>query len=280
MRTGPLAVGIAAALAALIVASGGFAQQTGSTGAVPAAAPSIGPVAGYGARAFEFSKMDPGMADAMCSGHMDMASMTSGSKDMGSMDMSGMGHMAEHMAWSKLRLANDADRDRAQKLADTLKTALAKYRDYHVAERDGFKPFHPEFKQPEVHFTKTWYAIKAAFVFNPSQPTSLLYRPTPGGGYELVGAMYTAPKRATEDQLDKRVPLSVAQWHRHINLCFPKKGADLTKVDWTKFGAKGSIDTKAECDAAGGRFYPQLFGWMVHVYPWASDPAKVWARAM
>jgi len=92
--------------------------------------------------------------------------------------------------------------------------------------------------------------------------------------------MYTAPKHDTEDQLDRRIPLSVAQWHRHINLCFPKKGTDLTKVAWTKLGPKGSIDTNADCDAAEGRFYPQLFGWMVHVYPWEADPSKVWARAM
>ncbi len=91
------------------------------------------------------------------------------------------------MAWSKLRPASDADRARAQNLLDTIKTALAKYRDYHVAERDGFKPFHPELKQPELHFTKDWNAVKAAILFNPSQPTSLLYRPTPEGGYELVG---------------------------------------------------------------------------------------------
>ena len=123
-------------------------------------------------------------------------------------------------------------------------------------------------------------AIKAAFLFNPSQPTSLLYRPRPEGGYELVGAMYTVPKRDTEAQLEKRVPLSVAQWHRHINLCFPKKGTELSKVDWTKLGPKGSIDTKTACDAAAGRFYPQLFGWMVHVYPWEADPSKVWAHAM
>jgi hypothetical protein len=286
MHTRLLAVGIAATLAAAVAGSDtGFAQQAAPTASAPAAAAHMGAVAGYGVRAFEFDKMDPGMADAMCSGHMEMASMSgSGSianmGNMGAMNMAGMGNMEEHMAWSKLRPGSDADRARAQNLVDTLKTALAKYHDYHVAEQDGFKPFHPELKQPEVHFTKTWYAIKAAFRFNPSQPTALLYRPKPAGGYELVGAMYTAAKHDTEDQLDQRIPLSAAQWHRHINLCFPKKGTELSKVDWTKFGPKGSIASKADCDTAGGRFYPQLFGWMVHVYPWESDPSKVWARAM
>jgi len=224
--------------------------------------------------------------------------------DMGAMDMGGMTHqmmpepgenaasmdrmmssehmehdpmMAAHMGYTAPRTRNDADQHRADELVDTLRAALAKYKDYHVAEAAGYKPWHPEMKQPIVHFTKLWYGVKAAFTFNPAQPTSLLYKRTPDGGYELVGAMYTAPKRDSEDQLNKRVPLSVARWHRHINLCFPKKGADPSKVDWMKFGM-GSIATKQACDEAGGVFYPQLFGWMVHVYPWEKDPQLVWAH--
>jgi hypothetical protein len=34
-----------------------------------------------------------------------------------------------------------------------------------------------------------------------------------------------------------------------------------------KFGMAGSISTKEACDAAGGKFVPRVFGWMVHVYP-------------
>ena len=29
----------------------------------------------------------------------------------------------------------------------------------------------------------------------------------------------------SEDQLSERVPLSVAQWHAHVNLCFPPEGS-------------------------------------------------------
>jgi hypothetical protein len=216
----------------------------------------------------------------------DMASMNAGG--MMDMDHMGPGHMeamsAEHkgmeahMAWTTLRPSNDADKQKAAEIVETLKSTLGKYKDYRTAEKDGFEPFHPELKQPEVHFTRKWYAIKAAFVFDPAEPTSLLYRRTPDGGYELVGAMYTAGRHATEDKLNERVPLSVARWHRHINLCFPPRGTDLTKVDWTKFGPMGSIATRADCDAAHGRFAPQIFGWMVHVYPWETDPSKVWAH--
>jgi hypothetical protein len=197
---------------------------------------------------------------------------------MGSMGMSGhMGAMRLHMAWSHTRPETDADRKRADQIVETLKKSLAKYQDSHVAEQAGYKPFHPEFKQRMVHFTRNWYALKAAFEFNPSEPTSLLYRPHPGGGYELIGAMYTAPRRMSEEKLDERVPLSVARWHQHVNLCFPPKDK-MAKADWTKFGFNGTIATEQACEAAGGRFFPVIFGWMVHVYPWETSEAKVWAH--
>jgi hypothetical protein len=190
-----------------------------------------------------------------------------------------MKNMSKHMAYTVLRKPeSDADKTRAAAILTDLQHALTKYQDYHVAEADGFKPFHPELKQKVVHFTKSWYGLKAAFTFNPSEPTSLLYERTPEGGYKLIGAMYTDRKNASEDQLNQRVPLSVARWHRHINLCFPAKGTDMKTADWTKYGFNGSIATKEACDEAGGRFYPQVFGWMVHVYPWEQNPKLVWAR--
>jgi hypothetical protein len=227
-------------------------------------------------------------------------SVTAFAEDMKGMDMSGhdmsqmsadeamdhdmhMGHgdmknMSLHMAYTDLRPGNDADKARAAVLVTDLQHALAKYQDYHVAEADGFKPFHPEFKQPVVHFTRNLNGLKAVFTFDPNEPTSLLYQRTDDGGYKLIGAMYTDRKGATEDQLNERVPLSVARWHRHINFCLPPRGTDMKTADWTKFGPNGSIATKEACDAANGRFFPQVFGWMVHVYPWETNPQLVWAH--
>lgn len=235
----------------------------------------------FGAPAFAHDmgamRMNAGDADAMSSEdvpksmRMDMHDSHIGGSDMGD--------MKDHMKWTDLRPANAADTERGQQLVATLKSALARYQDYHAAEAAGYKPFHPEFKnQKVVHFTRTWNAIKAAFTFNPSEPTSLLYERTSGGGYKLIGAMYTAPKRWSEDRLNSRVPLSVARWHQHIDICVPKKGASAATADWTKFGPRGTITTEAACDAAGGRFYPVLFGWMVHVYPWETNPQEVWAH--
>lgn len=217
-------------------------------------------------------------ATTMKEGEMDSMSDEAMDHDM-HMGNGAMKNMSLHMAYTDLRPANDADKARAAVLVTDLQHALAKYKDYHVAEADGFKPFHPEFKQQKVvHFTKNWYGLKAMFTFNPNEPTSLLYERTPDGGYKLIGAMYTDHKGATLDQLNERVPLSVARWHRHINFCIPARGTDMKTADWTKFGPNGSIATKEACDAVGGRFYPQVFGWMVHVYPWETNPQLVWAH--
>ncbi len=89
--------------------------------------------------------------------------------------------------------------------------------------------------------------------------------------------MYTAPAKATPEKLNARVPLSVARWHLHVNICLPPRG-QAQSADWTKFGPKGSISTLEECTAAGGRFFPHLFGWMVHVYPFEQSPENVWAH--
>ena len=42
-----------------------------------------------------------------------------------------------------------------------------------------------------------------------------------------------------------------------------------------RFGFTGTISTEADCEAAGGNFHKQIFGWMIHVYPFASEDLKV-----
>ena len=216
------------------------------------------------------SNMKEGEVEAMSSGPETDHDMHMGHGAMKNMSL--------HMAYTDLRPVTDADKKRAAEILAELQKGLAKYQDVHTAEADGYKPFHPEFKQPVVHFTKKWNGLKAAFVFNAAEPTSLLYQRTDDGGYKLIGAMYTDRKGASEEQLNDRVPLSIARWHRHINLCFPRKGGSIQTVDWSKFGFNGSIASKEACDAADGRFYPQVFGWMVHVYPWEQNPKLVWAH--
>ncbi len=182
-----------------------------------------------------------------------------------------MNHGHHHQSGPHIQLTSERpttpeDGKRAEEVVTQLRGRLEKYKDYRVALADGYKIFLPNLPQPEYHFTNYWNGFLQAFTFDPARPTSLLYKKT-RDGYELVGAMYTMPKRASEDELNSRVPLSIARWHLHTNLCMPPRGQE-RGADWTKFGLRGSIATQEACDAAGGRFRPSVFGWMVHVYPY------------
>jgi hypothetical protein len=183
-------------------------------------------------------------------------------------------HMGPHMHMTTKRAASAEDWAKADEIADTLRNAIEKYKDYRVAMADGFRVFLPNVPQPMYHFTSSDNAIIESFTFDPARPTSLLYKKT-ASGYELIGAMFTMPKSATEEQLNERIPLGVAQWHLHTNLCMPARG---TQFDMTKYGLTGSIVTKDACDATGGRFIPVLFGWMVHVYPYEGTREKIWEQ--
>src|SRR6202795_4671178 len=188
------------------------------------------------------------------------------------------GHMDAHnlhMHMTEMRPQTPEDAVRANEIVTQLRSGIERYKDYHVALNDGYKIFLPNLPQPEYHFTNYWNGFLEAFSFDPARPTSLLYKKT-SAGYELVGAMYTMPKRATEDQLNARVPLSVASWHLHTNLCLPPRD-QLRTADFTKFGLKGSIATQDACAAAGGRFQPSIFGWMVHVYLYEDSLDKIFA---
>jgi len=185
--------------------------------------------------------------------------------------------MAAHMHMTDLRATQPGDKEKAQKVVEEARQALEKYRDYKVALNEGFRIFLPNVPQPMYHFTNMEYAIGASFAFDAAKPTSLLYEKS-GDGYKLIGAMYTAPVRFTEDQINERVPLSMAQWHQHVNMCRPPKGQEREQLAKdAKFGLRGSIATQQECEAAGGTFMPHVFGWMVHMYPWEKTPDAIWS---
>ena len=191
-------------------------------------------------------------------------------------EMAGMQHgSSAHLYMTAPRASNSADFERANEIAAKLREGIAKYKDYHVALEEGFTIFMPNVPQKEYHFSSYANAIAGRAAFDPALPTSLLYKKTPTG-YELVGAMYTMSRKASEDQLNERVPLSVATWHLHTNLCMPPR-EQLKSADWSKFGLHGSIQTQEECDRAGGKFSPVIFGWMVHVYPYESSTDKMFA---
>ena len=204
-----------------------------------------------------------GMADHAMSGSMDE-------------------NMLKHMELSPTRPATHDDSVRAMKLAGELQRAIAKYADTAAAVADGYRMFLPNVKQQKVyHFTNYRRAFMEALRFDPSKPTSILYSRGSDGKLQLVGAMYTMPKNASLDRLNDRVPLGVARWHKHVNWCLPKKGQEArfleTKNGQPVFGPASPIATKSECDAVGGVFHPNLFGWMIHAnVVEGHDLASIW----
>ena len=130
--------------------------------------------------------------------------------------------------------------------------------------------FAPNVKnQPVYHFTKMGAAIREHFTLDVARPSSLLYKKAADGSFKLVGAMYTAPKDATWEELDARVPLGIARWHLHTNMCIPPLAR---RERWLEvqdgkpvFGPASPIATREACDRVDGRFLPVVFNWMVHV---------------
>ncbi len=194
-------------------------------------------------------------------------------------NMSGsMAGMSAHMHMSSSRPMQPGDQARADAIVAAARQAMEPYKDYRKALADGYRIFLPNIPQPQYHFTKYEYGREAETHFDPLKPTSLLYKKNADAGYTLVGVMYTDRVGASEDEINERIPLSIAHWHQHVNFCKAPAG------HWAeyfgphaKFGLMGSIATQAECDAAGGTFIPHVFGWMVHVYPYETDPKLIWS---
>jgi len=250
------------------------------------------------------------LAAGVASSH-DMSSMPGMdmSHPMAPNAMGNMAMMENHMRMTDLRPANPQDEARAHEILDTLRGSMTRYRDYHVALAKGMRIFLPGIPQDVYHFTdyaETGNEYQGRFDLR--HPGSLLYTKDADGGYSLIGVMYSAAPEATMDELDQVVPLSIARWHVHTNICLP---ADLTIEDILRndvgadhanepgmlpvssspnavelnhrygfladgrFGFEGKISDANECTAAGGHLVKQAFGWMVHVYPFSGDDLKV-----
>lgn len=188
------------------------------------------------------------------------------------------GHdVSPHLRVSPARTPTAADSARGDSLVRIARQAVARYESVEAAENDGYRIRVEKMKQAKVlHYTNLANGFRARTEWNPALPTSLLYQRTSGGQLQLIGVMYTVPATAALDELDARVPLSLAQWHLHTNICMPRGRDARQSADFVgrnaKFGPRGSIATEQACLEAGGRFRAQSFGWMVHVNVMTDDP--------
>jgi hypothetical protein len=194
---------------------------------------------------------------------MDMGGMA----DMGNNGPS-MAAMAGHMAMTPLRPKLPGDEEKTNTVIAAAKATVERYKDYHKALADGYFIANPKVVQFQYHFMNEANQRAADTQFDPNKPSALLYVKTPHQDFTLEGVMYTASRIATEDELNQRIPLSMARWHEHINFCAAP--ADREKDYFgahPKFGMFGSIRTKEACEAENGKFFPEVFTWMIHVFP-------------
>jgi hypothetical protein len=246
------------------------------------------------------------------SAHADDAEGTDVGSDSSNSTTGMCGHMkiTPHMTMTELRPMTPADTARGQQIIRTMREKLSQYEDYKVAIAAGYVPYMPTVPQDVYHFaSRARTASEYAGDFDLAEPGSLLYEKKLFGGWKLVGAMYDAPAGDTPAQLDKLVPLGLVRWHAHTNICLP---AGVTEQDVfngeiharpnitsvhdfdemgrpvgemarmrfgyladTRFGFTGTIADEASCEAVGGNFHKQIFSWMVHVYPFASEDFRV-----
>ena len=159
----------------------------------------------------------PGMTTTDPAGHA-CDDMGSNMKDMSVMGAS-MGGMTNHMCVTPLRPKQPGDEKRAQALVAQVRAAIDKYQDYKKAIADGYIQANPEVVQPQYHFINAANSRSADSAFDPTRPSALLYYQTPTQHFRLEGVMFTDSTSASEDELNQRVPLSIARWHEHMNFC-------------------------------------------------------------
>src|SRR5271155_2605447 len=147
---------------------------------------------------------------------------------MGGMSVMGqsMAAMTNHMCITPMRPKQPGDEEKAKALVAEVKATIEKYKDYKKALADGYVIANPTVVQPQYHFTNDANVRLADTQFNPTKPSALLYYQTPSQHYKLEGVMFTDSTSATEDELNERIPLSIARWHEHTNFC----GAPANKV--------------------------------------------------
>jgi hypothetical protein len=165
--------------------------------------------------------------------------------------------------------STEAERQQVAAIRTAARAAFEKYQDYQTALADGYQPFAAEVPQDVYHFINPRLAMSNHGSADPLKPSALLYRKV-GDGWEWYGVMYSAPFGTDPEKLDAIYPRSLGEWHAHVNICLPPNAGSWfnnleAAVNDPKFGFEGSIATRAECEAEGGRFYPDVLGWMVHV---------------
>jgi hypothetical protein len=168
-----------------------------------------------------------------------------------------------HMAYTAPRPGSAADTARALDVVHRLRAATARYSTVASAEAAGYESqAHGGMQQRHMLHLSRPGSLAGTAGFDPGTPQSLLYRQDETGQLHLAGAMFVAPKGSTERELDAMVPLSVARWHRHVDVCRGPNGEADPRYH--------QYENQAACAKAGGRWRPAS-RYMLHIMIDAGD---------
>ena len=174
-------------------------------------------------------------------------------------------NMGPHMKMTPYQPITTSDITRMKAIVQNAHVCFDKYQNYHLALQDGYQIFAPNIPQDIYHFANVQSFVEAQTTFDLAHPSALLYKKV-ADGYQFVGVMYSAPAKVTAEQLNQRIPISIAPWHLHVNFCLPAGDTEQTLFNANSlFGLTGTISTQAQCSKVGGTFYASMFGWMVHI---------------
>lgn len=175
----------------------------------------------------------------------------------GQSEMPAMAHV--HMSFTPRRAGTAADTARAIALLEALRQAVAPYQTLEAARAAGYVARRSPESVKEgklLHAGRRPGRLRDIGKFDPATPQALLFRRVADGAMQLAGAMFVAPPLATIEDLDAMVPLGVARWHQHMNVC--------VSADRSSSRRLAHATTEGACSRLGGRFRSQS-RYMVHV---------------
>ena len=193
------------------------------------------------------------MKAPVCQSTLPMTSGTTAS-DSSQVTASRQMNMGPHMKMTPYQPISTPDITRMHAIVQNAHVCFDKYQDYHLALQDGYQIFAPNIPQDIYHFANIQSFAEAQTTFDLAHPSALLYKKV-AEGYQFVGVMYSAPANVTAEQLNQRIPLSIAPWHLHVNFCLPAGDNEQTLFHANSlFGLTGTISTQAQCSRVGGTF--------------------------
>src|SRR5260370_7596874 len=113
--------------------------------------------------------------------------------------------MGPHMRMTSYRPVTPADIARVEAIVQNAHVCFDKYKDYHLALKDGYRIFAPNVPQDIYHFANVQSFVEPQTTFDLAHPSGRLYTKN-GTGYNFAGVTYSPPAYATEEHFNTPLP--------------------------------------------------------------------------